>query len=72
MQDTLNLSQFLEAESNEIHSPAMVAAKAQFAIAQAGLHMAIEELELACERYSVITAASHVPLFSPRPITSSH
>jgi len=57
-----------------------VAVKAQFAIAQAGLHVAIEEFELACERYSVITAASYfgdkkqnVPLFSPpRPITSSH
>ncbi len=45
-----------------MRSPAMVAAKAQVAIAQAGLHMAIEELEPACERYSVVTAASYFEL----------
>jgi len=40
----------------------LTAAKDQVAIAQAGLQMATRELELARERYSVITAASYFEL----------
>jgi len=40
----------------------MIAAKEQVAIAQAGLQMAVKELDLARERYTVITAASYFEL----------
>ena len=48
----------------EVHDAvaAMMAAKEQVAIAQAGLQMAIKELDLARERYNVITAASYFEL----------
>ena len=41
---------------------ALAAAKEQVRIAQAGLHMATKELELARERYVVVTSASHFEL----------
>jgi outer membrane protein TolC len=37
----------------------MVAARAQVGIAQAGMRSASKELELARERYAVMTASSH-------------
>jgi len=48
----------------EVHDAlaSLVAAKEQVGIAQTGLKMATKELELARERYAVITAASHFEL----------
>ncbi len=48
----------------EVHDAlaAMTAAKEQVEIAQAGLQMATKELDLARERYAVITAASYLEL----------
>lgn len=40
----------------------LTAAKEQVGIAQAGLRMATKELDLARERYAVITSASHFEL----------
>ena len=48
----------------EVHDAvaAVIAAQDQVAIAQAGLQMAMRELDLARERYTVITAASYFEL----------
>ena len=48
----------------EVHDAlaSMTAAKEQVGIAQAGLQMATKELDLARERYAVITSASHFEL----------
>ena len=48
----------------EVHDAlaSMTAAKEQVGIAQAGLQMAMRELDLARERYAVITSASHFEL----------
>lgn len=48
----------------EVHDAlaSLAAAKEQVRIAQTGLKMATKELELARERYAVITAASHFEL----------
>ena len=48
----------------EVHDAlaSLTAAKEQVGIAQTGLQMATKELELARERYAVITSASHFEL----------
>ncbi len=48
----------------EVHDAlaSLTAAKEQVGIAQAGLQMATKELDLARERYAVITSASHFEL----------
>lgn len=48
----------------EVHDAmaAMIGAKDQVGIAQAGMRSASKELELARERYAVITASSHFEL----------
>ena len=48
----------------EVHDAlaSLAAAKEQVGIAQAGLQMATKELDLARERYAVITSASHFEL----------
>lgn len=48
----------------EVHDAlaAMAAAREQVTIAQTGLHVATKELDLARERYAVITSASYFEL----------
>jgi len=63
-QEALRMRSVLNQVKMEVHDAlaGIMAAKEQVAIAQAGLQMAIKELELARERYSVITAASYFEL----------
>jgi outer membrane protein TolC len=63
-QEALRMRSVLNQVKMEVHDAvaAMMAAKEQVAIAQAGLQMAIKELDLARERYNVITAASYFEL----------
>lgn len=63
-QETLRLKSVLNHVQMEVHDAlaSMTAAKEQVGIAQTGLHMATKELELARERYSVISSASHFEL----------
>jgi outer membrane protein len=63
-QEALRMRSVLNQVKMEVHDAlaAMIAAKEQVAIAQAGLQMATRELDLARERYAVITAASYFEL----------
>lgn len=63
-QETLRLKSVLNQVQMEVHDAlaSMIAAKEQVGIAQGGLQMATKELDLARERYSVITSASHFEL----------
>lgn len=63
-QETLRMRSVLNQVKMEVHDAvaAVTAAKEQVAIAQAGLQMATKELDLARERYAVITAASYFEL----------
>ncbi|HEX6949393.1 MAG TPA: TolC family protein [Nitrospira sp.] len=63
-QEALRMRSVLNQVKMEVHDAmaAMMAAKDQVAIAQAGLQMAVKELDLARERYTVITAASYFEL----------
>jgi outer membrane protein TolC len=63
-QETLRLKSVLNQVQMEVHDAlaSMTAAKEQVGIAQTGLQMATKELELARERYSVISSASHFEL----------
>lgn len=63
-QEALRMRSVLNQVKMEVHDAlaAMVAAKEQVGIAQAGMHMATKELDLARERYAVITAASYFEL----------
>ncbi len=63
-QEALRMRSVLNQIKMEVHDAlaAMTAAKEQVAIAQAGLQMATKELDLARERYAVITAASYFEL----------
>ncbi|HMS83183.1 MAG TPA: TolC family protein [Nitrospira sp.] len=63
-QETLRLKSVLNQVAMEVHDglAALTAAKEQVGIAQAGLQMATKELNLARERYAVITSASHFEL----------
>lgn len=63
-QEALRMRSVLNQVKMEVHDAlaAMAAAKEQVAIAQAGMPMATKELDLARERYVVITAASYFEL----------
>ncbi|MEO6308870.1 MAG: TolC family protein [Nitrospiraceae bacterium] len=63
-QEALRLQSILNHVKMEVHDAlaAMSAAKDQVASAQAGMRSAAKELELARERYAVITASSHFEL----------
>ncbi|NJN69308.1 MAG: TolC family protein [Nitrospira sp.] len=63
-QDTLRLKAILNQVKMEVYDAlaSLGAAKEQVGIAQAGLQMASKELDLARERYAVITSASHFEL----------
>ncbi len=63
-QEALRMRAVLNQVKMEVHDAlaAVAAAKEQVAIAQAGLQMATKELDLARERYAVITAASYFEL----------
>jgi len=63
-QEALRMRSVLNQVKMEVHDAlaAMESAKEQVAMAQAGLQMALKELELARERYNVITAASYFEL----------
>lgn len=63
-QETLRLKSVLNQVQMEVHDAlaSMIAAKEQVGIAQTGLQMATKELDLARERYSVVTSASHFEL----------
>ena len=63
-QEALRMRSVLNQVKMEVHDglAALIAAKEQVAIAQAGLQMATKELDLARERYTVITAASYFEL----------
>ena len=63
-QEALRMRSVLNQVKMEVHDAvaAVIAAKDQVAIAQAGLQMAMRELDLARERYTVITAASYFEL----------
>jgi outer membrane protein TolC len=63
-QEALRMRSVLNQIKMEVHDAlaAMTAAKEQVAIAQAGLEMAIKELDLARERYAIITAATYFEL----------
>ncbi len=63
-QEALRMRAVLNQVKMEVHDAlaAVTAAKEQVAIAQAGLQMATKELDLARERYVVITAASYFEL----------
>ena len=60
-QEALRLQSVLNHVKMEVHDAlaSMVAARDQVGIAQAGMRSASKELELARERYAVITASSH-------------
>lgn len=63
-QETLRLKSVLNQVTMEVHDAlaSLTAAKEQVGIAQVGLQMATKELDLARERYAVITSASHFEL----------
>jgi outer membrane protein TolC len=63
-QEALKMRSVLNQVKMEVHDAlaALSAAKEQVGIAQAGLQMATKELDLARERYAVITAASYFEL----------
>lgn len=63
-QETLRLKSVLNQIQMEVHDAlaSMTAAKEQVGIAQTGLQMATKELDLARERYAVMTSASHFEL----------
>ncbi len=63
-QEALRMRAVLNQVKMEVHDAlaAITAAREQVAIAQAGLQMATKELDLARERYAVITAASYLEL----------
>jgi outer membrane protein TolC len=63
-QEALRMRTVLNQVKMEVHDAlaAITAAREQVAIAQAGLQMATKELDLARERYAVITAASYFEL----------
>jgi outer membrane protein TolC len=63
-QEALRLQSILNHVKMEVHDAmaAMTAAKDQVGIAQTGMKSASKELELARERYAVITASSHFEL----------
>ena len=63
-QETLRMKSVLNQVKMEVHDAlaSMIAAKEQVSIAQAGLQMATKELDLARERYAVITSSSHFEL----------
>jgi outer membrane protein TolC len=63
-QEALRLQSILNQVTMEVHDAlaAMAAAKDQVGIAQAGMRSASKELELARERYAVVTASSHFEL----------
>jgi outer membrane protein TolC len=63
-QEALRLQTILNQVKMEVHDAmvALTAAKDQVGIAQAGMRSATRELELARERYAVITASSHFEL----------
>ena len=63
-QEALRMRTVLNQVKMEVHDAlaAVTAAKGQVAIAQAGLKMAMKELDLARERYAVITTASYFEL----------
>ena len=60
-QDALRLQSILNQVKMEVHDAlaGLTAARDQVGIAQAGMRSASKELELALERYAVITASSH-------------
>jgi outer membrane protein TolC len=60
-QEALKLQSILNQVKMEVHDAmaAMAAAKDQVSTAQAGMRSSSKELELARERYAVITASSH-------------
>jgi len=60
-QEALRLQSILNHVKMEVHDAmaGLIAAKDQVGIAQAGMRSASKELELARERYAVITASSH-------------
>jgi len=63
-QEALRMRMVLNQVKMEVHDAlaAVTAAREQLAMAQAGLQMATKELDLARERYAVITAASYFEL----------
>jgi outer membrane protein TolC len=63
-QEALRLQSILNQVKMEVHDAlaAMAAAKDQVGIAQVGMRSASKELELARERYAVLTASSHFEL----------
>jgi outer membrane protein TolC len=63
-QETLRMKSVLNQVKMEVNDglASLAAAKEQVGIAQAGLQMATKELDLARERYAVITSASHFEL----------
>jgi outer membrane protein len=63
-QEALRMRSVLNYVTMEVHDAlaSLTAAKEQVGIAQAGLQMATKELDLARERYAVITSASHFEL----------
>lgn len=63
-QEALRLQSILNQVKMEVHDAvaAMTGAKDQVGIAQAGMRSASKELELARERYAVITSSSHFEL----------
>jgi len=63
-QEALRLQSILNQVKMEVHDAmaAMTGAKDQVGIAQAGMRSASKELDLARERYAVITASSHFEL----------
>ncbi|MBH0188352.1 MAG: TolC family protein [Nitrospira sp.] len=63
-QESFRMRSVINQVKMEVHDAlaALAAAKEQVGIAQTGLQMATKELELARERYTVITAASHFEL----------
>jgi outer membrane protein len=63
-QESLRMRAVLNQIKMEVHDAlaSLAAAKEQVGIAQAGLRMATKELDLARERYAVLTATSHFEL----------
>jgi outer membrane protein TolC len=63
-QETLRMRSVLNQVKMEVHDAlaSLAVAKEQVGIAQAGLQMATKELDLARERYAVLTSTSHFEL----------
>ena len=63
-QEGLRMRSVLNQVKMEVHDgvAAVAAAREQVGIARTGMHMASKELELARERYTILTAASHFEL----------